>query len=641
MANNKLTLRQILFNHHKNTVLIPTFVIAVLLFTIYFLTNAYIYNLIKKASIKEVKSHGKEILLAESKYMDTTLGEISRLGIVLQKEHERFFANPKFTYLPFGIPSFSVAHNGVYYKTDKFGSSLYYSSDTKIGDIEKDKALRSEVMDISFKSIVDSSPNIVAVYFNSWDNMNRLYPYIDEVYNQFGPTLKMIDYNFYYLADEKHNPEKKPVWTGAYLDPAGNGWMISCVAPIYNSGFLEGVTGLDIPLKNLVNNLLERKLPWNASLFIVDKEGGILAMPKKIEKVLNINELTSHNYTTNIKTTIEKPLEYNLVKNENTPFGKKFVEHYKDKTEFFELTIDSKEYILLQTTVKETGWHLLLMIEKSNIFHFIYKLKSYADYIGHSAIILAIVFYLLFVLYTAKRSRLLALEITEPIEDLSSRTTFVGSDKINLPLKDSNIEEIDQLNFNFSQMVAELKLGQINLIHTERRKKVYEQKANEYHQKSLIDPLSGLYNRTKADEVIKREIEDALLNKKPLSIIMLDIDNFKKINDTMGHLAGDSVIQKFAQIIKYNSRSSDIVVRNGGDEFLIICTNTELESAIKFAENLRVLIENSSYANNTKVTSSIGVSSYKAKDTKDELISRADRALYIAKENGRNRVESL
>lgn len=633
-SNNKLSLSQLLFNYHKNTVLIPTFIIAVLLFSAYFSLNSYVYGLVKDSSMKEVKSHGRDILLAESKYIGNIFSEVSRLSKILQKEHEYFFSNPNLTYFPNIKPLFEVAHNGVYYKTTKEGSSVYYSSDTKITQKEMQKALRSEAMDVSLKSIVDSNQNIVAAYFNSWDNMNRLYPYINEVYNQYGANLNVSDYNFYYLADEKHNPKKEPVWTDAYLDPAGNGWMISCVVPIYNKDFLEGVTGLDIPLKALISNLLERDLPWDASLFMLDKEGGILAMPQAIEKILNMSELTDHTYTTNIKTTIKKPLEYNLVKNENTPFGKKFIEHYKNKTDFFELAINSKEYILLQTIIEETGWQLILMIEKGSIFHFIYKLKSYGDFIGYSAIALAVVFYLLFVLYTLKRSRLFAYEITNPIEELSKQTTFIGSDMINLPLKESNIEEIDQLNFNFSRMVAELKLGKINLIHTERRK-------NEYLEKSIHDPLSGLHNRLKFDEVMKQELATAAMYNKPLSLIMLDIDKFKIINDTLGHLVGDEVIKEFAKIIKTNSRNSDVVVRNGGDEFLIICTNTDLKSAELFAENIRTQIQKGTYPQAYKVTSSIGVASYKTGDNLEDIIARADEALYIAKENGRNRVISL
>ncbi|EDZ63756.1 diguanylate cyclase (GGDEF domain) [Sulfurimonas gotlandica GD1] len=637
---SKLNLNTLLFNHHKHTVLIPTFVIAVLLFILYFSANTYIYNLIKSSSIEKVKTHGHDMLLEKSKYIGNTLGEVSRLSQILQKEHKHFFANPELTYLPYGTPIFKVAHNGVYYKSNKTGSSLYYSSDTKITDKEKNKALRSEAMDISFKNIVESNPNIVAAYFNSWDNMNRIYPYIDNVYNLFGLSIQIPDYNFYYLADAKHNPKRESVWTGAYLDPAGNGWMVSCIAPIYNKDFLEGVTGIDITLESFINNILESKMPWNATLFMLDDKGSILAMPKKIEKIVKIEELIYHEYTTNINRTIEKPEEYNLIKNKNTPFSYKFAEYYKNKTKIFELTVNSIDYILLQTTVKETGWRLILIIEKNSIFHDIYKLKSYADIIGYSAIVFAILFYLAFLLYTVKRSESFALRITNPIRELSRQTTFVGTDKMTEPFVKSNIEEIDKLNSNFTKMVSELKIGKNNLIKTERRRQIYEEKAHIYHKKSLTDPLTGVYNRSKAEDVMSHEINLAKLYGQPLSLIMLDIDHFKEINDTLGHAVGDEVLVEFIKVINNNSRSNDIVIRNGGDEFLIICPNTEAKDAALHAENIRSLIESNNYKKDYNVTSSIGVTSYQTGDTKEAIFKRVDKALYIAKEKGRNCVVS-
>lgn len=88
----------------------------------------------------------------------------------------------------------------------------------------------------------------------------------------------MRNYNFYYVADAKHNPQRGPVWTGAYLDPAGQGRMISSVIPIYNGDFLEGVSGLDVTIESLVHEVMNLSLPWSAAVFMVDQEGMILAM---------------------------------------------------------------------------------------------------------------------------------------------------------------------------------------------------------------------------------------------------------------------------------------------------------------------------------------------------------------------------
>merc|ERR1711879_470727 len=98
---------------------------------------------------------------------------------------------------------------------------------------------------------------------NSHDDFCRYYPFLENSYNTFPSDIKMKNYNFYYEADLKHNPEKKAVWTDVYVDPAGKGWMISSIIPIYNEDFLEGVTGIDITLNSIIKKLLSLELPFN------------------------------------------------------------------------------------------------------------------------------------------------------------------------------------------------------------------------------------------------------------------------------------------------------------------------------------------------------------------------------------------
>ena len=124
--------------------------------------------------------------------------------------------------------------------------------------------------------------------------------------------------------------------------------------------------------------------------------------------------------------------------------------------------------------------------------------------------------------------------------------------------------------------------------------------------------------------------------------MMLDIDHFKKINDTYGHLAGDFVLKEIAKIIKDSIRKSDICGRFGGEEFVIVLPNTKLSGAMKLAERIRETIQNHTFDFNGKkinVTVSIGITSVGVNDSYESLISRADEALYEAKEKGRNRIE--
>ena len=112
--------------------------------------------------------------------------------------------------------------------------------------------------------------------------MSRYYPFIDKVYEQFVPDINIPEFNFYYLADQRHNPERRVIWTEPYLDPAGQGWMMSCIAPIYKGDYLEGVVGVDVTIKNFIDNILTLQLPWGGEAFLVNRDGTIMAMPKGV-----------------------------------------------------------------------------------------------------------------------------------------------------------------------------------------------------------------------------------------------------------------------------------------------------------------------------------------------------------------------
>jgi diguanylate cyclase (GGDEF)-like protein len=119
----------------------------------------------------------------------------------------------------------------------------------------------------------------------------------------------------------------------------------------------------------------------------------------------------------------------------------------------------------------------------------------------------------------------------------------------------------------------------------------------------------------------------------------LDIDYFKKINDTYGHDTGDKVLETMSSIFRVSIRGFDSLIRWGGEEFLLIAPTTDLEKAGLLAERLRKIIENQSFDTAGKITISLGVASFRSDDNKDSIVKRADEALYVAKRNGRNRVE--
>jgi len=154
------------------------------------------------------------------------------------------------------------------------------------------------------------------------------------------------------------------------------------------------------------------------------------------------------------------------------------------------------------------------------------------------------------------------------------------------------------------------------------------------------DTLTALYNRRFFDKTLQEETERARRYQRDLQLIFIDIDHFKRLNDTYGHQKGDDALQNVASIIEGNCRENDTVSRYGGEELAIILPETSLNMAIKVAEKIRAKVQNETKQHTDfEVTISLGISSFNtANDTPEKLIKSADNALYLAKNEGRNRV---
>ena len=159
---------------------------------------------------------------------------------------------------------------------------------------------------------------------------------------------------------------------------------------------------------------------------------------------------------------------------------------------------------------------------------------------------------------------------------------------------------------------------------------------------AYTDSLTHIYNRLHFSRFLDIEIGKVKRYGGTFSIIFLDLDHFKSINDNYGHLIGDKILRCVTDIISSANRSADIFARYGGEEFIILTPSTDINGACAHAERLRKDIETYDFPIDRKVTCSFGVAEFDpAHDTAESITARADNALYLAKENGRNRVEHL
>lgn len=163
------------------------------------------------------------------------------------------------------------------------------------------------------------------------------------------------------------------------------------------------------------------------------------------------------------------------------------------------------------------------------------------------------------------------------------------------------------------------------------------------HEQAMTDQLTGLLNRYGLQRALQREQSEARRYHRPLSCLLIDLDNFKTVNDTYGHAAGDTALQQIANILTKAVRGSDMVFRHGGEEFLILLPETNLEGAAALAEKIRLAAEAQLFGDGHifPLTLSAGVASLSEHESGHDMIARADMALYSAKARGRNRVEKV
>lgn len=217
------------------------------------------------------------------------------------------------------------------------------------------------------------------------------------------------------------------------------------------------------------------------------------------------------------------------------------------------------------------------------------------------------------------------------------RTSYRESQRL-VRISDRLQADLQQANQALSEQAHELQALNSTLQAEIEQRKHLEQ---ELRRLALVDDLTGLGNRRHLLELGEHEIRRQARSHLTMSLLLADLDHFKKINDSHGHAAGDHVLQRFAEIFRTNVRAGDIAGRFGGEEFVAIFPETDLATALEVAERIRTALEAATcdHAGQTlQVTVSIGVTECIPDEPLNKALARADRALYQAKDTGRNRI---
>ena len=230
--------------------------------------------------------------------------------------------------------------------------------------------------------------------------------------------------------------------------------------------------------------------------------------------------------------------------------------------------------------------------------------------------------------------------IVTPLNSLIAAADGIARGDLTVQLRGAPAGEIGHLTRVFNMMVDRLRRS-----HAEVQAASHAlQEQNKLLEKlAVTDSLTGLYNRKKIDEILADQFARFRRNHRPFAVLMLDLDNFKSINDNYGHVAGDEALADVAAILKQSVRNVDYVARYGGEEFVVILVETTLDAALDTAERIRAEVEIPRFGASKKlisVTVSLGVTNSREGDAgPEEALARADHALYEAKQAGRNQVQ--
>jgi diguanylate cyclase (GGDEF)-like protein len=234
--------------------------------------------------------------------------------------------------------------------------------------------------------------------------------------------------------------------------------------------------------------------------------------------------------------------------------------------------------------------------------------------------------------------------VVRPIEALSNAARRIAQGQLDLEIPEpSSHDEIGLLTRTFNDMIRKLRGNQLEIETANRNlteRNLELQRANEVlNQLSITDGLTKLHNHRYFQDALTREIKRVNRAKEPLSILLVDLDDFKSLNDRLGHAAGDELLNRVATVMSDVVRESDLLARYGGEEFVVLASDTNLLGAYRLAEKLRTAVAEQSLIlgdsmRPTRVTVSIGVAEFRG--NRHKFFSAADQALYRAKASGKN-----
>jgi len=583
MGTHKITFRI--------TIISLYFLLSLIMLGIIFLSMIYFDNiLVRKSIVKEFGSISRNAQTAISD-IDEVNSRILNLVSVYDNANADFYNADKGKLLQIFLKLFQN-NPKLYSAYIGYGDGCFY----ELISLDINQSLRKKY---------NASPSdrwlVVTVFTDSGRYIKKL-ELLDEKLNVTSTSSVNSDYDprtrpWFIKASASDNVIKTDPYTFSNFDGRGITYALKL-----KSGNVLSVDVLTDSLDTLLNSY---KFTGSSSVYLFDKNGGIFAAAAGGTK----NDIRMK---TELLAAVEKNDSSETLHYIKRIGGQKYFFHLKKLTTPF-----------------GGAAHLGFAAPYSDIMR-TYTDRSYKILyacLGSLMLMIPLILYLVSLIVRP-------ITLLEHESEKVSKRQFSRISKVK-----TRLMEIHRLSDSMYVMSKSIQDYQQNLEQKiEERTKELEEKNTQLEKLSVTDRLTEVFNRMKLDSVLEGEINRANRYKNPLSLIILDIDHFKRVNDTHGHQTGDSVLVEFADILRKTVRNTDTVGRWGGEEFLVICPETGLKGAISLAESIREKIEAHNFTTVGRVTASIGVSAYSEGDREKDMIGRADACLYQAKAEGRNRV---
>ncbi|MBD1206599.1 MAG: sensor histidine kinase [Rhodobacteraceae bacterium] len=445
-----------LWRSYLRAALVPLLLIELTFVGLYWGTSRVVYDR-SSVAITDISTAALgDAAVREAEVIARRLETIAALTRVYAEETGRALAQPEPEVTEAERANHALSSDGVFYsRADRGGSAVFVSGVVPVGPAQEDKVWRTLRLDPVMKSIRASDPLIAQLYVNTSDSLNRIYPWFD-VLAIYAPKMDIPSYNFYYEADAVHNPERGVVWTDAYVDPAGAGWMVSAIAPVYGADYgdrLDAVVGLDITTNTIVDQVLDIAFEGDGYAILVSRDGTILALPPEAEGDLGISALLDHSYEEAILQDTFKPDTFNIYRRAELFDLAQALQSAPEGNTRVDL---GRPMIAAWATIAGPQWKLMVLTSEESLLSGATTLRDELTFVSWAMLGILVLFYGIFFLFLWRRSVAMSSRVAQPLAEIEGNMARITEGGTVAPDHRYGVAELQAVGDHLASMGARL-----------------------------------------------------------------------------------------------------------------------------------------------------------------------------------------